>query len=223
MLTLGERIDAAIRASGKTAQEIAKTLSVNKNTISRLRTGKEDNPKLQLLRGIARVTGTTIAALLGISFAIAPEDADELARFRGWIDRKLATMDALSEPNARILPRPALAATRDKRVADRPVKTPFGDATDLLLHAIGESMIGEGILPDDMLYAVTVSASEAPPVGKLIVCRIGEGVFVKRLVVQSNGRYLLSAHPRYQPIALDDQNLPVEILGVIIGRSGRTR
>src|ERR1700690_728653 len=100
MSTLAERIDAAIRSSGKTAQEIAGALGVNATTISRLRKGKEVNPKLQLLMGIARQTGTPISVLVGGSFEISGEDQVELERFRNWIDRKLTTVDALREPNA---------------------------------------------------------------------------------------------------------------------------
>src|SRR5436305_619049 len=80
MSGLGERVDAAIRASGKTAKEIAAALDVDETTISRIRTGKEDNPKLQLLIGIARETGTALTTLLGGSFEISPALPPDRAR-----------------------------------------------------------------------------------------------------------------------------------------------
>jgi transcriptional regulator with XRE-family HTH domain len=225
MLTLGQRVDAAIRASGKKAQQIAKTLRVNPTTISRLRKGKEINPKLQLLVGIARETGTTVVALLGGSFEISPEDVDELQRFRDWIDGKLAAIDALREPNAELLRGPVRVMSRDRQVADRPerIKTPLGIDAHLVLRAIGTSMVGDGILPDDVLYAVLHNTEDAPPAGKLVACRIAESVFVKRLILQHNRRYLLSADRRYRAIAVDEEGLACEIFGVIIGRSGRTK
>jgi transcriptional regulator with XRE-family HTH domain len=221
MSTLGELVDAAIRSSGKTAQQIAETLDVDPNTISRLRNGKEDNPKLQLLLGIARETGTTPAVLLGASFEISPEDEHELQRFRAWIDRKLATIDALREPNAEIIREATLATAGDRRIADRSFKSAFGADAQLVLRALGESMIGEGILAGDSLYAIPDGGSSMSAVGRLIACRVGTDLFVKRLILEHNRRYLLSAHPRYRSIAIDTDGLSLEILGIVIGRSGR--
>ena len=211
-----------IRASGKTAKEIARKLEVDEMTISRLRTGKEDNPKLQLLIGIARETGTTIGVLVGASFEVSPDDENELQRFRGWIDRKLQTVDALREPNAEILfSSQTLTSPHDRRIADRPQrgKTLFGVDVDLTLRAIGDSMIADSIRPDDTLFAIAHQAGAAVPVGQLIACRIGDGIFVKRLISEHNRLRLLSAHPRYRPIAVE--GLPFEIIGVVIGRAGR--
>lgn len=221
MSTLAERVDAAIRASGKKANQIAQALKVDETTISRLRTGKEDNPKLQLLIGIARETGTTIGVLVGASLELSREDENELQRFRGWIDRKLQVIDAVTEPNAEILPAKAGLTARDRRIADRPerAKSIFGTDADIALRAIGESMIGEGILPNDTLYAVAHEKGAAPPVGKLVACRIGEDVFVKKLISVKSRLLLQSAHPRYRSIALE--GLTFEILGLIIGRQGR--
>lgn len=222
MSTLAERIDGAIHSSGKTGQEIARALKVAPTTISRLRTGTEVNPKLQLLMGIARETGTPIAVLVGGSFEISAEDQVELQRFRNWIDRKLATVDTLREPNAEVIRGPVFVSD-DRRVADRPdrIKTPFGVEAHLMLRALGVSMVGEGILPDDIVYAVADDAANATANGKLIACRVRETLFVKRLIVQHNGRYLVSADPRYRVIAVDEEGLAFEILGIVIGRSGR--
>jgi transcriptional regulator with XRE-family HTH domain len=224
MMTLGDRVDAAIRASGKPANQIARALGINANTITRLRNGKEDNPTLRVLQGIAEQTGTSVAALLGISFPITPDDEHELQRFRRWIDSKLATIDALAEPNAEIISAAPMPGTlRDQRIADRKherIERPFGDG-HLVLRARGESMIGEGILPDDTLYARDPGKESA--IGKLIVGRIGAGVFVKRLVSEHDRRFLLSADPRYRPIAVDAEGLSLEIFGFVIGRSGKLR
>jgi SOS-response transcriptional repressor LexA len=221
MSILGDNVDAAIRASGKTAEEIARVLKVDKNTISRLRSGKEDNPKLQLLLGIARETNTTPAALLAQPMAIAPADEQELLRLRGWIDSKLMTLEA--EPNAEILRAPAPVLMRESRVADRPrqpVEQPFGQDAPVVLRAMGESMIHAGIAPDDTLYAASYDATTGTlPVGRIIACRLHQGTFVKRLVSEHGRRFLLSAHSRYRPIALEDA--PLEILGIVIGRTGR--
>ena len=223
MSILSANVDAAIDASGKTAEEIADALGVNANTISRIRRGWEDNPKVQLIIGIARETGTTAAALLGGSINISREDEQELLQFRGWIDGKLATIDALREPNAEIISQPS--AVRERRIADRRrdrAEHPFGADARLALRALGESMIHDGILPNDMLYATAPDTPDGrTAVGKIIACRVGDGMFVKRLASEHGRRLLLSANPRYLPIAVDADQLPFEILGIVIGRVGR--
>jgi transcriptional regulator with XRE-family HTH domain len=221
MRELKDNVDAAIRASGKTAAEIAATLNVNENTISRIRKGQVVNPGVQLLRGIARETGTTVGALLGEEQReISPEDDRELERIRRWIERTRRTIDALGEPNAEILATPPALLVR-RRVADYSSQaggSPFGPDPYLLLRALGDSMREDGILPDDTLYIAPAETTRKWPAGKIVAFRSGRGVYVKRLVSSEAGRMLVSAHPRYLPIAMDES---FELLGTVIGRVGR--
>lgn len=216
MSTLGDRVDAAIRASGKSGDEIAQALGLSPETIRRIRKGREDNPKVQVLLGIAEQTGTTAAALLANPLAIAPDDEQELLHLRAWIDRKLAMIDALAQPNAEIVHMPAAA----KQVADRPYQRPeypFGADAAVVLRALGESMTGAGILPDDQLYAIAFESTETPPIDRIVACRIGGAVFVKRLAAEKGRLLLVSANPRYRPIVLDGS---YEIFAIVIGRVG---
>jgi transcriptional regulator with XRE-family HTH domain len=226
MSTLGERLDAAIKASGRTADEIARAAKITPDTISRLRTGKYDNPELQLLIRVAREAKTTVGGLLGESRDISAEDEQELLRFRGWIDEKLATIDARQEPNATIVETRAPSTARESRVADRPrqaptVATPFGRDVHLVLRAIGPSMTGAGILDGDTLYAAAPRPAAAVAGSKAVIaCRLGDAVFVKRLVTEHRRLFLLSDHARYAPIALGANPEGFEILGIITGRTG---
>lgn len=226
MAILAERLDAAIRASGKTAEEIAAEADVSSDTISRLRTGKHDNPELQVLNRIARALKTSAVVLLGGSDSgISPDDERELLRHRDWINRQLASIDARSEPNALIVESGVTADVRQiadgpRRTASR-IESPFGPVA-LKLKGIGDSMIGAGILPDDTLYATapTFDLTQSAA-GEVIACRLGNDVFVKRLVREHRKLFLVSEHPRYRAIALTAAGDPFEILGVVIGRAGR--
>lgn len=224
MFLFAQRLDAAIRASGKTANAIADEAGTSAETISKLRKGKHDNPELQLFIRVAQAVGTTVGALLGDSIAISAEDETELLRFRGWIDEKLATIDARREPNAILVPQiQAQPATRTARVAERPrqkINDPFDANGQLVLRAVGDSMNGAGILDDDTLYA-TAPASDDAAIGSIVACRIGDDLFVKRLVSEHRRLYLLSAHPRYRPIPVDPNSFA--ILGVVISRTGKIR
>jgi transcriptional regulator with XRE-family HTH domain len=221
MRELKDGVDVAIRGSGKTANQIAEALDVDPNTISRVRTGEVLNPGIHLLIGIARETSTTVGELLGEgTLTLSADDERELQRFGDWIDSKLATIDALGEPNAEIVVA-APAATADLRIADKPrqrVDRPFGSDADLVLRAHGESMIEDGILPGDTLYATPRESASEWPVGDVVACRSAHGIFVKRLVTEHGRRYLVSAHRRYRSIAVDAS---FELLGIVVGRVGR--
>lgn len=83
-------------------------------------------------------------------------------------------------------------------------------------------MLHAGILPGDTIYAMRATPATAKTAaGKIIVCRLGESTFVKRLATEHGRPILLSAHPRYRPIAVATYNAPFEILGIVIGRVGR--
>lgn len=102
-------------------------------------------------------------------------------------------------------------------------QSPFGDAS-LVLRAIGDSMRDAGILAGDTLYATTRPRNaEDSAIGRIVACRIGDDVFVKRLTSGRQRHLLLSAHPRYRAIEIGPDDPGFVILGVVIGRMGRVK
>lgn len=214
MLTLGERLEAAIKASGKTAAQVARDAGTSARNVSNIVTGANANPKYQLLVKIAQAAKTTLGALNGESIQLSPDDKTALTGFRDWIDGKLATIDALTEPNAEIIPASEVI-DRAMRIADG------GWGATLTLRALGDSMTGDGILSGDTLYATTTRRTPAGyALGKIIVCRIGDAVFVKRLTSRRRRHFLLSANPRYRAIEVDPEDRSFTILGIVVGRAG---
>jgi transcriptional regulator with XRE-family HTH domain len=227
MATLGERLDAAIKAAGKTQIEVAYEAGTTNDQISLIVTGKHDNPGLQLLIEIATAAKTTVAKLLGESFEISAEDERELRRFRGWIDGKLPKIKTRLEPNAVIVSTVRSDETGQGRVAEGAkladeIDNPFEANVHLQLRVLGESMVSEGILPGDLLYAIPPVRNDATSVlEKIIACRLGDGIFVKRLVSEHDRLYLRSSDPRYRAIQVDRKDKTFEVLGIVIGRVGR--
>ncbi|HKR63304.1 MAG TPA: S24 family peptidase [Thermoanaerobaculia bacterium] len=216
MLTFAERLDAAIEASGRTANDIANDADITPQHLSKLRNGEQKNPQLDLLLRLASALNTTVGALVGDLKTPTPEDERVLTNFRGWIDDQLVTIDALRKPNAEIARQ---IPSRAKRAADRkPIDNPFDPTVNLELDAVDDSMTGAGIFPGDKLYAIPAESAESA-IGKIVACRIGETVFVKRLVTQHEQLFLLSENPRYLAIAVDPKSF--ELLGIVIGRLGR--
>jgi SOS-response transcriptional repressor LexA len=229
MMTLAEGVDAAIKASGKTAAQVARDAGTSAENISRIVSGENDNPKYQLLLNIARATKTTLGALNGESIRLSDEDETTLSGFRDWIDQKLATIDALTEPNATVVPSLELSE-REMLIADhshretQPSANPFRSEASLVLRATGDSMNDAGILSGDWLYAsVRPRDAMSSALGKIVACRIGDDVFVKRLTSRRRRHFLLSAHPRYRAIAVDPEDPRFTIFGVVIGRVGRVK
>jgi SOS-response transcriptional repressor LexA len=54
-----------------------------------------------------------------------------------------------------------------------------------------------------------------------VACRLGEDVFVKRLVAEHDRLYLRSSDPRYRAIQIDRKDKTFEVLGIVIGRVGK--
>jgi transcriptional regulator with XRE-family HTH domain len=216
MWELKKAVEEAIAASGKSAAQIARDGGIDENTISRLKTGLKDNPELATLLAFARGAGITPAALLAGPFEISPRDVQELLAFRDWINSKLATIDALKEPNAKMV-KPGevlrdLAADRQQRGAGNL----FGRDANLLVEVTGDSMIGDGIIDGDTLYATPIHPKGASPIDRIVACRIGEAEFVKRLRFEDGRRILYSSNPRYRPIVAES----IDVLGIVVGRKG---
>lgn len=80
------------------------------------------------------------------------------------------------------------------------------------LKAVGDSMIGAGILDGDWLV---VRCELDPPKKSIVVARLEDSVTVKRLLRdRKRGWYLQPENPRLSPIYADDR--PFEIVGRVI-------
>lgn len=79
------------------------------------------------------------------------------------------------------------------------------------MKASGDSMIGDGIYPDDVLV---IDRSVAARSGHIVVASIGGEFLLKRL--QSNGGqiYLVSSNPKYKPLLITNPD-DLQIFGVL--------
>jgi DNA polymerase V len=84
-------------------------------------------------------------------------------------------------------------------------------AATFFVRAQGESMLGAGIHPNDILV---VDRSLKPVSGKIVICALNGELTVKRLL-QENDRWLLRAENRHYPdIELTDE-LDLVVWGVV--------
>jgi len=86
----------------------------------------------------------------------------------------------------------------------------FSDDNIFALKVKGDSMIGDGIMPDDL---VLVKRQEAAQAGETVVALIGEDATVKRLIRNGSQYYLEAANPKYSPIPVNGET---SIIGKVI-------
>lgn len=94
----------------------------------------------------------------------------------------------------------------DDLVVRRPEKTYF-------LRAAGESMLGAGIMPGDLLV---VEQAEDAPSGKVVIAAVDGEMTVKRLQRRGGRVFLRPENPAYRPINITDRD-DVRIVGIVVG------
>jgi repressor LexA len=81
-----------------------------------------------------------------------------------------------------------------------------------LLRVVGDSMIGEGILPSDL---VVIRPQETARNGELVAAMLGDEATVKRVEFSPSGVRLMPSNPNYDPIPVDREDS--RIIGKVIG------
>ena len=84
-------------------------------------------------------------------------------------------------------------------------------AATFLVRAVGDSMIGAGIYPNDILI---VDRSITPRHGSIVIAVINGELTVKRLNVRGNQRLLEAANPSYEAIRIT-QDMDLWCWGVV--------
>ena len=119
-------------------------------------------------------------------------------------------------------PAPPIEETDEKLVLDESL---FGEAGDFILEVRGDSMIGDHIVPGDLLVVKRVRECAT---GDIVVALVEGEATVKRYLKKSDGVVLQPANPRYRPIRLSAADATsAEVIGKVVGVirriSSRTR
>jgi len=90
----------------------------------------------------------------------------------------------------------------------------LGKTSTFALRVSGDSMIGEGILDNDL---IVVESRQTAETGQTVVALIDDGeATVKRFFTKRGQVRLESANPRYKPIVIEPPSR-VKIQGIVIG------
>jgi transcriptional regulator with XRE-family HTH domain len=226
VLSLGKNLKAALAASPKSRAEIAAEAKTTKENLSRIVTGKA-NPRHKLLVSIARAAGTTVAFLVaGAEHAFSPADHDEMDRHAKWLAKKQRDLDA--PPNAQLIARDVSRRERrpkapagvtllaDRSGGDSDTPSRYRGA-QMVARVLDDSMKDAGILAGDVLFGVEIERAKNID-GRIVLCRIADEIFAKRLFIEDDMFRLISESARYRPIEVARKD--VELLAVVIGRVG---
>lgn len=81
-----------------------------------------------------------------------------------------------------------------------------------LLRVRGDSMVGEGIMPRDL---VVIKPQQTANHGDLVAVLIGDDATVKRISFDRDAVRLMPANPDYAPIVIDTED--AKVLGRVVG------
>lgn len=234
-MDLATRLRTAIDALGQTQSWVAARANLPEETISRIVTRNSKNPQVGTLLKLAPVLGVTVGWLVGEKSAPLTEfESRTLAEAIQILRSRLSgnALDPRSAPNAVPVAK-SPAATRQQKhggalenwpdlltlpVREIPSEYAARGAT-WICRAVGDSMIGSGILSGDRLYVRAVDDLRQA-IGDIAVCRVSGTLFVKRLEIAENQIWLASANDAYETMRIDETADDFAVLGVVIGRQG---
>lgn len=241
---LGERIRTAIDARGLKDIWVAQGAGISKTALSNIITGVTENPGVFVIAAIADVLGESVDALLGRpGHPLLKHEQDTLRTAASLINERV--LPALNEQKVARMPLPRRKASRPKdlpvgRAAATSKLQLFTDVRELPRHQIpkdfrdrgvhrafsveGESMIGAGIEPGDLLYLRTdVSREQAN--GHITVVRYGDFECVKRLRVAGDGSVTLASEPsKSEDVTLSPTEAEdLKVYGIVVQRLTRIR
>jgi transcriptional regulator with XRE-family HTH domain len=237
VMTLGERLRAAIDRKNKSHAWVAEEVGITPGSLSAILTGKTEDPGFFTVLAIARVIEEPLSAIVDDPLTIW--NADELAHLGevgAWLlerTKRTGAGNALVIPKRRGKPRMVTAAVHP--VAASPgvelypeafearrqrIPAKFKKQATLVFSVIGESMTGEDIFPGDLLYVhETPDPNEA--VDRIVVCTVDDMILVKRLRTRRRKIVLESANPGHKPMTVDENSSRFRLMGLVVGTSRR--
>jgi len=231
-MTLGEQIDAVIKAKGLKQVLVAHDVGITAASLNNIIKGKTKNPSFWVVVRIARVIGEPVSALAGdpVEYLLGYERialhkaakiiTDRIPLESGTLRSSL--LDA-EEPMHAVEEHPAAAGLDAEVYADAEELPKRQIPDDLykkkgvrhvfLVH--GESMTGAGINDGDRVY-VEPRTDTLRANGKIVVCRYAGFETVKRLEIRDRTIRLISENPKYKPRVVNEEADRFKLVGVVV-------
>lgn len=171
-----------------------------------------ENPRPPTLREVAKEAG--LKSTWTVRYHLAKLAKEGLVRVKNSVSRgiELATrphgIPLLGKVSAG---RPIEAIENvDEYIYDLPEL--FGVKEMFALRVKGDSMEGEGILNNDILF---IKKQESAYDGDIVAALLGTETVVKKFYKDKNGVRLVSANPKYEDILAKDAKVIGKIVGIV--------
>jgi SOS-response transcriptional repressor LexA len=236
VMTLGDRIRAAIEAKHMSQAGVAEEVGMTPGALSNILTGVTKDPSFFTVVAIARVLKEPLSALVDDPRVFWTNE--ELSRLREtgeWLVKRTSSehVGTPVEIPPRKKGRPVRREPRIHPVAAGAGTVLYPDAFEMprariparykkhanaVFSVQGESMTGENILPGDLLF-VHRTRDVAAAIGRIMVCTVDDMILVKRLKTRGRKLILESSHPDHKAMTVDEDSSRFRLIGVVVGTS----
>lgn len=226
---LGRRIKRLLEERGIKQIVVAADLKISEAQVTRILNDRTDM-RVGQLEYFADLLNIPAWALLGNRKSFAVE---LLQATREFVDRVLPMVEPVrsreiseARADARLVTLLRVAATADNETyEDDPeprryeVPAEFYRPRVAGFQVVGDSMSGDGIVSGDVVFTRPTSEEEAH--GEICVCRVNGYRHLKRVFYREGKIELVSSAPKRRSWKLEAESHEFEVLGIVIGRTGR--
>ncbi len=212
-----DRLNAAVKASGKRRKTIAHDAGMSASKLSRL-LRRQIHARIDDVEAVLGALELTMESLYGGAGEVDVRQA--LRALTDYVERH--------EPRAVKPKRAASRVVRTFQVAATPNVVLFDARTKRIRipddlwergarHAakvVGDSMIDAGIDDGAVVY-FQPSTTKRPPRNAIVIVRVNDGVYLKRYQEAAGEKRLLSENEAYRPIVLQPDD-DVELYGLVV-------
>lgn len=220
---IGERLGRAIDRTGLTRREVARRAGMQESTISDIITGKTPSPFFITIEKIVRAAGLTWSEVFDEpQIRLSAEDTRLAGQFHALLGRLIdndAAQKEVSRPTMRgfdVLHDRARGAYSDvESLPNEPIPDAYqrlGANRVFRVHC--DAMIDDGILDGALIY-VHATVDEGRADGEIVIARLNEGHYLRRLDLRGGETLLRAANKRYEPMRIDRSRERFTLIGIV--------
>jgi SOS-response transcriptional repressor LexA len=214
-----DRLNAAVKASGKARKTIAHDAGMSASKLTRL-LRRQIHARIDDVEAILGALQLTMQSLYAGEANVDVDVRLALKTLTEYVDRHEPRATPKRAPSRVVRPFP-VAATPNVVLFDARTNSRTRIPDDLwergARHAArvtGDSMIDAGIDDGDVVY-FKPSTTKRPPRNAMVIIRVNDGVYLKRYEEARGERRLVSENEAYRPIVLGPED-DVELYGVVV-------
>jgi transcriptional regulator with XRE-family HTH domain len=207
-MRIGERLGIALKRAGKTQQEVAVAAGLDPAAVSKIITGEIASPWFATIEKIVLAAGLTWAEVFDEPrLRLSPDQVRVAREFQDVLDQILENDSKQKE----------ISRTRGFHILREGVRETYDEVENLptekipgeyqRLHAnrafrVHTDAMMEARIPEDSVIYAHATQNTASADGEVVVCRLNEKLYLRRLDLRGGKTILMAANPRYAELAV---------------------